>query len=717
MANAFQLTVNHDGIGRLVFDLPNEKVNKLSPATMEELEKILDGLAIRNDIKALVITSGKEETFIAGADLNSFLKIFKEPSQFDGLIRAGHRTFDKLASLPFPTIAYIHGACLGGGTEFALACTYRIASDSLKTQIGLPEVNLGIYPGWGGTQRLPRLVGLMEGMGMILTGKPVKALKAWKIHLADALVANEFKEEKIAEFVAAILTPQGRKKILERRRPMGTMHWLMEANPLGRAFLFNKAKKEILNKTKGHYPAPLLALEVIQETATLSLKNGLEMEANTLIQKLPLLTPVAKNLISLFFVQEALKKDTGVPEGVKPLPIRSAAVVGAGVMGSGIAWLLTDHDYPVRMKDVDWAIVGKGYGSVKALYDDYVKSKRLKPTEASLKYQKLSGTTDLNGFQHADIVIEAAVENLELKKKIFAEIEEKIPEKTILASNTSSLGISEMARTLKHPERFVGMHFFNPVHRMPLVEVVKGEKTADEAVATVVGLCKKLGKTPMVVGDCRGFLVNRIFATGANELFRLLEEGIPHEQLDKMMVNFGFPMPPFILADEVGNDVMYKVNHSLEEAYGPRMKSPKILEVMNERKWFGKKTGTGFYIYKGKDHTFNSEVLKLLGSEAKKGMVPSEMEMLDRVLLQMINEAARCLQEKIVMRPDYVDMALIMGVGFPPFRGGLLRYGDSLGVGYIVDQLKSFEQKYGMRFAPCELLTEMKQSNKTFYND
>ncbi len=715
MANAFQLTVNNEGIGTLVFDLPNEKVNKFNIPILEELEQIVDGLAKRSDIKALVLLSGKEDIFIAGADLHTFERVFQEPSLLDQIISLGHRVFDKISNLPFPTIAYINGACLGGGTECALACTYRIASDSPKTQIGLPEVSLGIISGWGGTQRLPRLVGMLEGMDIILPGKSVKATKAYKIHLVDALTAHEFKDAKIKEFISAILSSSGKKKILEKRKLTGMRHWLLEANPLGRAFLFNKAEKGILQKTKGHYPAPLLALKVLRETASVPLKKGLEMEIKAVTEEMPKNAAIANHLISLFFVQEALKKDTGVPAGIKPLPVKNVAVIGAGVMGSGIAWLLTDRDFTVRMKDIDMTVIGKGYGTIKSIYDDYVKRKKLKPNEASLKLQKLSTTTDLTGFQRADFIIEAAVENLDLKKKIFEELESKISDRAIIASNTSSLSITEMAKFLKHPERFVGVHFFNPVPRMPLVEVVKGAATSDETLATAVDLCKKLGKTPMVVGDCRGFLVNRIFTTSANEVFRLFEEGVAHEKLDHMMLNFGFPMPPFVLADEVGIDVMYKVNHVLEEAYGSRMQSPKVIDAMYEKKLFGKKVKKGFYIYKGKDKSFNPEVYKLMNYKAPNNESMSQMEMSDRVMLLMINEAARCLQEKIVSRPDYLDMALIMGVGFPPFRGGLLRYADSLGINYIVDHLKAFEQKYGSRFAPCDRLLEMQKNGESFY--
>jgi 3-hydroxyacyl-CoA dehydrogenase/enoyl-CoA hydratase/3-hydroxybutyryl-CoA epimerase len=644
MTNAFKLSVDENQIARLTFDLPNEKVNKFSEPVLMELEQIIDSIANRTDIRALIFLSGKEDIFIAGADLHSFEPMFKDPSLTGKLIHAGHRVFNKIESLPFPTIAFIHGACLGGGMEMALSCTYRVITDSLKTLLGLPEVSLGIIPGWGGTQRMPRLVGLMEGLNLILTAKPVKPPKAFKIHLADALVANEFKEESLNAFVDLILTPAGKKKVLEARKKRGWMDWLLTSNPLGRAFLYHKARKDVLSKTKGHYPAPIIALDLIEKTYTMPQKEGLKIEAATIIDSLPKGLSTSEHLIHLFFVNEALKKDKGVASEVTVKPIKSTAVLGAGVMGSGIAWLLANADYPVRMRDIDLPSIGKGYGTVKGLFDQYVKDKRLKPAEASLKFQKLTGTVDLDGLSNVDLVIEAAIENLELKRKLFQELEEKVSPTTIIASNTSSLSIDEMAKSFKHPERFIGMHFFNPVPKMPLVEIVPGSKTSPETIATAVEFCKKPKKTPMVVGDCAGFVVNRVFAIGANEIMMMFEEGVPHEKLSKMMLNYGYPMEPFTLADEVGIDVMYKVNKILEAAYGDRMKGSKVFDTLYNDKAFGKKVGKGFYIYNGKKKEFNKDALKQVNGKAS---LP-EVEMVDRVMLSMINEAARCLDEKVV---------------------------------------------------------------------
>ena len=715
MPQAFHLTVGSDSIARLVFDLPNEKVNKLWMPQLEELDGILDQLASRKDIKALVISSGKEDVFIAGADLKSFEGAFKDKAQLENGIKLGHRVFNKLEALPFPTVAFIDGACLGGGMELALACTFRVATDSPKTVVGLPETTLGIIPGWGGSQRMPRLVGLIEGLNLILAGKMVKpAIKAYKSHIVDAIVPAEFKEEKLAEFLNQITTPQGREKILARRKRGGLQYWLLEANPIGRAIVFHQAEKGLMEKTKGQYPAPVMALNLIKQTYGMPLKQGLEEEIRTVTSKLDAGAPIAQNLIQLFFTNEALKKETFIDKGVAPKEIHNVGVIGTGVMGSGIAWLLSSKDFLVRMRDIDWETVGKGFGAVRELYNQYLKDKRLKPFEVSNKFQKLSGTVDLNGFQKSDLIIEAAVENLELKNKLFAELEKIVPSNAIIASNTSSLGISLMAKDLQHPERFIGIHFFNPVPKMPLVEIIPGEKTSPETIATAVNFVKKLGKTPILVGDCAGFLVNRIFMNSADEVIRLLEEGVDKDRLDKIMTKFGFPMPPFVLADEVGNDVLYKVSKVLEEAYGARMKTPNLLEQLYDKKLLGKKVGKGFYLWKGKHKTFNPEVESLLGPNAGKNNL-SDNDIRDRIVLLLINEAARCLEEGIAKRPDYLDMALIMGTGFPPFRGGLLRYADTRGSKEIVSRLQELEKTVDPRFAPCKLLVEMAKTNKGFY--
>lgn len=715
MGNAFKTTVSPDGIAELKFDLQGEKVNKFSVPVLEEMECEIDALAKNKDIKLLKITSGKEGVFIAGADLHSFEPAFVHLAHAEMIIHTGHRVFDKIQALPFPTVAIIHGACLGGGLECALSCTYRLVSDHPKTQLGLPEVSLGIFPGWGGTQRMPRLIGLAEGLGMILAGKIVPAMKAYKMRLADGIVPWEFLKDKSDEFVKKILDRKERKAIDARRDGKSFTRFLLESNPLGRALVFRQAEKAVMEKTKGRYPAPLIALDVIKNTSTLTLKEGLRKEAETFIANIPDGFMQAKDLISLFFTQEALKKETGAPAGTKTKEIKSAAVIGAGTMGAGIAWLLADHNIFTRLKDISWELVGKGLGTAIALFQKGVKAKKVTCTEFERRMQLLSGCVDYSGFQHADIVIEAATENLDLKRKIFAELETAVHPHTIIASNTSSLTIDMMAESIKHPERFVGMHFFNPVHKLPLVEVVGGEYTSPEAIATTVEFCRRLGKTPIVVGDCPGFLVNRIFMQGANELLFLLEEGYTMDSINKALLAFGMPMDGFELADEVGNDVAYKVAQSFERAYGERMQPAQLLHLMYDKGLLGKKVNKGFYLYNGKSKSPNPEALTLIKSVQKPNAPHPEEDILPRFLYSMINEASRCLEEKVITRADFLDMALIMGIGFPPFQGGLLRYADRVGTPAIVTTLNRFTQTHGPRFTPSKLLLRLAETNTGFY--
>lgn len=700
--NAFELSVDQQNVATLTFDLPGEKVNKFSMAVLAQLESLLDSLAVRKDIEVLLIRSGKPDIFIAGADLHAFEPAFKDPSILDQIIHTGHRVFNKLAKLPFPTVAVIHGACLGGGLEMALACSHRIASDSPKTQIGLPEVTLGIIPGWGGTQRLPRLVGLAEGLPMVVSGKAIAGYKAYKIHLIDRLIAWEWREPAIAQFVAELKSTQGRKKILSARAVRPFKNKALECNSLGRRLIFNTAEKEIFKNTKGQYFAPKLALDVIEKTYHLPLTEGLKEEIATFVNNSHTGLSQAPNLIDLFFSQEALKKEKWLDPAVKPRTVNSLAILGAGTMGSTMAWLVAQSDIPVRLKDVDNAVLGKGLNHIKTLFDKGVAYRKLSTEQAQLLFLKVSPTLDYTGFKGIDFAIEAVPENLDLKHTIFRELEERIPSDAIIASNTSSFTVAEMSEGMKHPERFIGLHFFNPANKIPLVEVVPGPHTSPEVVATAIELCRRIGKKPIVVKDCPGFLVNRIFVSGANEVLHMLQEGIPMAQIEKVLLDFGMPMSPFVLSDEVGNDVFYKAAKQLEKAYGPRMQCPQILEEMYNKKLFGKKNGRGFYLYNGNKSRPNPEISSLVarsGCHKTAAAVADEL-ILNRFLLIMVNEAWRCLQEKVIGSPAYLDLALIMGMGFPPFHGGLLKYADQLGCHNVVTLLNRYAQDFGPRFTP-----------------
>lgn len=713
MEQFFKYNVDADHIAWIVFDTPNAKVNAINVQVLDELDKILDKIAQDKSIKAVVIKSGKPEVFIAGADLHSFEPMFDNPALGAQMIDSGHRIFKKLANLGIPSFAMIQGACLGGGMELALACTYRLASDHPKTLLGLPEVTLGIIPGWGGTQRMPRLIGLMEALPMLLSGRGINAIKASKIKLVDAVFAPPFFEAQGKQFI--LNTIKDNRPVLARRKRKW-INTLMENNPLGREYMYAKAKKDVLHKTKGHYPAPLVLIDLLRETYTLPLDQGLKKEAETFKTKLGTSFINAKNLIHLFFVSEKLKKDAGMQLDAKPRTINRAAVIGAGIMGSPIAWLFSNQNIPTRMKDLDWNIVGKGIGHAHDLYKKRVKEKKLKPCDMSLKFHSLSGTTDYSGFGDRDIVVEAAVENLDLKHKILAELENVVGPRTIIATNTSSLTLADMGSKMKHPERLVAMHFFNPPNKMPLVEIGVAKNTDKEVVATAVDICRRLGKTPIVVGDCPGFLVNRLTIPGVCEIFRMYEEGASFESLEKTMLDFGMPMGIFELADEVGIDVLYHVCQSFEKAYGDRMDTPKLLKAMYEKKLLGKKTGKGFYIHDGQQRRFNPEVETIRKGLGVPQRAISEEEIRNRTFFTMVNEASRCLEENIVAGPAFLDMATIMGTGFPPFRGGLLRYADTVGVDNIVSNLQKYTQAYGKRFTPSQRLLDMQKQEKKFYS-
>lgn len=703
MGNAFNLIVNEAGIATLNFDLKGEKVNKFSPEVLDELEAILDQAAANKSIKSLILKSGKPGIFIAGADLNTFKAAEHDPALVREMIRKGHRVFDKLQALPFPTIALIDGVCLGGGTECALACTYRIATDNPKTSIGLPETQLGIFPGWGGTQRLPRLVGLQNALPMILSGKPVDGKKASKIGLVDSYVPTKYADERAYKMAREVNGKRpGRKESF--------MDHLLEGNPFGRKLIFKKAREGVLKVTKGNYPAPIVALDLIQDTHSLPLKEGLKREIKQFEESIGTELAGSINLINLFFINEALKKQ---PEAMQaePLKVQSVGVLGAGTMGGGIAWAFSNINLNTRMKDVNWEAVAKGYEEANKTFYKLVSKKKLQPHEANQKFHRIIGTTDYRGFKNCDLVVEAIVENLDVKRQVLKELEEVISPDTIVATNTSSLRVADISAQMRHPERFVGMHFFNPVPLMPLVEVVAGPKSSPQAIATVVDLCKKMKKTPIVVGDCAGFVVNRVFMNAANEVLKMVEEGVPMERIEEAFQEFGMPMSPFLLMDEIGIDVTYKVSKQLEQAYGERMKVSPLLEQIYQQKLLGKKGGKGFYLHAGDKPVPNKEIFK---SITKKSDISKE-EITQRAIFLMANEASRCLDEKVIREPGYLDMAMIMGTGFPPFRGGLLRYTQNQGIPLVVEKLRQFAKKYGDRYAPAPYLEKMNQEGRLFF--
>lgn len=727
--SAFSLTVERN-IAHLVFDLPGGKVNTFSAAVVSELNAILEQLARQTDLRALVFTSAKPDVFIAGADIKE-LQLIATVEEGYSKARAGQQLFQRLADLPFPSLAVIDGACLGGGLECALACTFRLVTDADKTSLGLPEVTLGILPGWGGTQRLPSLVGPSLAVDLILSGRTLNGLKAFKSGLADRICARAFLADTVATMVEEITTPTGRAKLLARRASLRRFPQTF-IDGIGRPLLWSQAHKTLMRKTKGAMPAPLAALAVIKRTYGGSLAAGLEAEARAFSTLA--MTSECRCLIDAFFANEEAKK-----QGLLPKPSTSVgaggqgearslgggapqpkAVLGAGVMGGGIAWLLAHKGMQVRVKDLTWEALAKAYKTVDEYSNQLVKRKKLTRNEARQRLLRVGGSVDWSGFAGCDVVIEAVVENLEVKKKVLAEAETVVRSDCILATNTSSLRVADLAQALTHPERLVGMHFFNPVNRMPLVEVVAGPRSSPEAVATIAALARQCGKTAIVVQDCPGFLVNRILLPYMNEAARCLTEGGDLREIDRAISRYGMPMGPFVLTDEVGIDVGHKVAKILHEGYGERMAvAPILAKVHEELKLLGTKAGKGFYLHEGKTLRLNPDIdAAIAGTQDDLGIKPrviESAEILDRCLLIMANEAARCIDEVIVASPGLLDLAMLMGTGYPPQKGGPLHHIDSLGAAEVVARLRRLATQHGPRFEPCRLLITMAEQQSTFF--
>jgi len=703
------LTINGT-IGFVEFDQPGSKVNLLTADNIKRLDQILDEVKSNRDLKAIVFLSKKKNIFIAGADIKEIEQII-DPAVGAGKSKAGQDILNKLEDLPMPTIAVIDGVALGGGCELALACGYRVATFNDKIRIGLPEINLGFVPGFGGTYRLPRLVGLAEGMKMILSGKSVDAAKALKIGLVDRVVPQTgltgFVHDFIADIEAKKIHPD---KYLRHKKKT---HWscLLDDSLLFPYLVFIQSRKSVMKLSKGFYPAPLSAIELIKKTFYLRREKGLALEAEAFGQLA--VTDISKNLVQVFYLSEQYKKLSVGDGNVEPLMINKCGVCGAGVMGGGIAQLLSYKGIWVRLKDINHAAIGQGLKAAAKLFTAAVKKRRMTKAQAEQDMGRITGALDYSGFQNADIVIEAVVEKMDVKKQVFKELSAAVSDRTILATNTSALSVSEMAKETKDPGKVVGFHFFNPVHRMPLVEVITTEATSQKTIATALQLARRLGKTPILVKDSCGFVVNRILLGYINEAGRILEECGSMEGIDQLAAKFGMPMGPFLLSDEVGLDVGVKVMHILQDGFGDRFKPVTLFDRILEKGFLGKKTGKGFYLH-GKKRKPNPEILSLMLD--KVDVVFKADVFLKRMIYIMINEAARCLEDGIVDEAGAIDVGMIFGTGFPPFRGGLLRYADSIGVDEVVHDLETFNQQYGGdRFKPCDYLLHLKDQKKTFY--
>lgn len=706
-------------IALVEWDLVGEKVNKLSTPVMTRFREVLEELN-RSNYKVAVMVSRKSSIFIAGADIEE-IKSLKTREAFMPSLSAAHGVFNLLEDLKMPVVAAIHGACLGGGCEMVLACDYRIATEDGATRIGLPETKLGIIPGFGGCVRLPRTVGLQAALDIILQGKSVDGVKAFKMGLVDQVVHPSILEAQAMKFAQELIKEGRLKKRKKLFKPKGLVGKLMES-PLVRPKVFSEARKAVMKATGGHYPAPLKAIEVVKKTYGIDSttpsgrEKALAIEADGFCDVA--VTDISKNLINVFFMMEGVKKKTGVSGDVKVPPIKRIGVLGAGTMGGGIAYVAADKGIEVRLKDINHGALAIGFAHARDLWDKLVKRRKLNSYDFTRKMNLITGGLDFAGFGQLDVVIEAIVEDMKIKQKVIGETVPYCKPDAIIATNTSSLSVSEMSKGHPHPENFVGMHFFNPVHRMPLVEVIRGEKTSDVAVATIFELSKKMGKLPVVVKDGPGFLVNRLLVPYLIEAAWLLEEGMAIGTVDKMYKDeFGMPMGPFALMDEVGIDVSIKVAKIFHESLGDRIQIPPVMLKLKETGRLGKKNKKGFYTYdeRGKSQGVDETIYAELGLNAPTNKLNSK-EVINRGIYNMISEAALILQEeRIVETPEEVDLGMITGTGFPPFRGGLLRYADTVGSQTIADELEVYATQYGIRFKPSTPLRNMAKTNRTFY--
>jgi len=690
-----------NGVAHVVFDAAESKVNVLSAAVMSELQGIVGRVAADASLKAVLFRSAKPKIFIAGADIRE-IENLSDAATAAAKAGAGQQILNQIEDLRIPSVALISGVALGGGLEFALACTWRIACFGDSVRIGLPETKLGIIPGFGGTWRLPARTGLQKGIELIVQGRTLEPAAAYKAGLVDALAPENLLLETTLDFLKKMEFSKNRPP----RSARNLMQKLLENTAPGRRILAKAAQKSILEATRGHYPAPLKAVDVIVANYGAPRAEALKRETQAFGEL------VAKGghkpLIHVFYLMERYKKEAWTAE--KPAPVAACGILGSGVMGGGIAQLVSAEGIPARMKDVKTDALLLGLRSAKAVYSGAVKKRRMSRAEADTRMGLIQPTLDYSGFRNLDLVIEAVVEDIGVKKKVFAELDGVTAPEAILASNTSSLPVTEMAAAVKDPSRVVGMHFFNPVHKMPLVEVIRGARTGERAVATIVQFSRRLKKTPIVVKDSAGFLVNRLLMPYLNEAGYLAEEGVPIEAIDRALLDFGMPMGAFILMDEIGIDVGTKVAHVLEAAFGERMKTCGLLDRMKEKGWLGKKSGKGFYVHAGGKMTLNAE------TPAKSGITVPADEIVSRCISVMVNEAAHCLSEQVTREAADVDIGMILGTGFPPFRGGLLKHADAWGIAKIVETLKRYAESVSpARFAPSPLLLDMQKNGRNFY--
>ena len=705
MTKIVTLNMLEGGIAHMVIDQPDSKLNVLSQEFFADFNATMDALEARTDVKGLVVSSGKEDCFFAGADVKEIRYLQTRPAmEIYNACKAGRDSVNRISKLPYPTVAAVSGTCLGGGLELTLACKLRVASTNPKTQMGVPETQLGFIPGWGGTVRLPKLLGLQEGFTLISTGNKVDANKAWRIGLVDETATPAELVKRAIELAKGAKPRKFNKSYQTQAMEFGL------ATAAGRMLFQRQATNIVMSQTKGKYPAPMEALKVIMKTWGMPEDKAFEVECQAFAKLAT--SPVSKALVGIFFADTESKK---MPEGVKPsISVKTVGVLGAGIMGAGIAQAAAYSGYKVILKDIDQAALDKGMKGIKDLFDGLVNKRKLSRAEADLKYGAITGTVNYADMADCDLVIEAVVEKMGVKKAVIAECEKVITKPFIFATNTSSLSVNEMAKAAKNPANVVGLHFFNPVHKMKLVEVVAADTSSKETVAAAKAFGMKVGKTTVVTGDGPGFVVNRILSPYMKESIQLLLEGVPADQIDKAATRFGMPMGPIALMDEVGLDIVTHVIKVMHAALGDRLSAPSIIPVIEQHKLLGKKGGKGLYLYdeNGKRTGLNPDIQAAITAKPK---TMSESAIQDRLMLPMVNEAALCLSEGIITEPSQLDLAMIFGTGFAPFLGGVLGYADQVGIRTVHQKLEHLSKVAGANYKPAKLIVDKAAKGESFY--
>jgi 3-hydroxyacyl-CoA dehydrogenase/enoyl-CoA hydratase/3-hydroxybutyryl-CoA epimerase/enoyl-CoA isomerase len=702
------------GIAELCFDRQGDSINKFDLRTINELRDATEALKKDGGIKGLVVTSARD-VFIVGADITEFGKNFQlSEEEIAKWALEANAVFNGVEDLPFPTVTAINGIALGGGFEMCLATDYRVMAAA--AQIGFPEVKLGIYPGFGGTVRAPRLIGADNAIEWIAGGESVRSDVALKNHAVDAVVAPD--KLRAAALKMLQLAIDGKADWQARR---AQKKGPLKLNQVESMMVFETAKGFIAGKAGKNYPAPVEAVKSIQKAAGKSRDDALKIEAAGFAKMAK--TPQADALIGLFLNDQFLKKKAKAQAKLATRPVKQAAVLGAGIMGGGIAYQSAVKGTPIIMKDIKDEQLHLGMSEANKLLSKMVERRKLTPEKAGDVLSNIRATLNYGDFGNVDIVVEAVVENPKIKKSVLAEVEGIVKPGTIIASNTSSISIDDLATAMKTPANFLGMHFFNPVHKMPLVEVIYGAKTSKEAIAAVVAYASNMGKTPIVVKNCPGFLVNRVLFPYFGGFMGVLRDGADFQKVDKVMENFGWPMGPAYLQDVVGMDTSHHVGDVLAEGYPDRMGKEfrTALDVMYEAKRYGQKNGVGFYKYendpKGKPvkkaDPQSYELLESVQPNGQKDM--ADEEIVDRLMLPMIIETVRCLDEGIVETAQEADMGLILGIGFPPFRGGALKYADQVGMKTILEKAEKYKS-LGKLYEPTASMKKMAAEGKTYYS-